>query len=428
MKRCLMILIGLIGLMAIAHPAGAQQFSYNYPGSSAAALSTVRIDQNTEILTSAKTLTISDKPVQRLDPGGTDRDVTLPAEASSTNLIFWIFNDADAAGEDLIIKNDTPATIVTLGPGMGMMFTCDGTDWIAIGDNGIVYDAQAGVTTVPTGKSFDVVDVTDTNIPYMQAAGAGFGDSPLSRTDANTILFKSATGQAAKLDISADAGEDNSDKWRIQVADGGDVTLQTYVSGAWVTTATWTNAGGCTVTGEVVDTHYDTIYIPAASMSPTSTSGAVLGSYEYPTNAIQSDYLGFNGATEQYACFSFPMPEGWNLGTITAKFYWSSATGSTAGDTVEWELAAKSLRDGDTIDAAYGTSQVISDILLADNGGAGQLSGASPAITVGGTPALGALIQYKVSRNVAGTDNMTEDAWLRGVRIKFLINTPVVAD
>lgn len=281
---------------------------------------------------------------------------------------------------------------------------------------------------VGSGGYLDLGNVTDTNIPYMQAAGAGFGDSPLSRTDANTILFKSATGQAAKLDISADAGEDNSDKWRIQVADGGDVTLQTYVSGAWVTTATWTNAGGCTVTGEVVDTHYDTIYIPAASMSPTSTSGAVLGSYEYPTNAIQSDYLGFNGATEQYACFSFPMPEGWNLGTITAKFYWSSATGSTAGDTVEWELAAKSLRDGDTIDAAYGTSQVISDILLADNGGAGQLSGASPAITIGGTPALGALIQYKVSRNVAGTDNMTEDAWLRGVRIKFLINTPVVAD
>ena len=274
---------------------------------------------------------------------------------------------------------------------------------------------------VGSGGYLDLGNVTDTNIPYMQAAGAGFGDSPLSRTDANTILVKSATGQAAKLDISADAGEDNSDKWRIQVADGGNVTLQTYTSGIWVTTATWTNAGGCTVTGEVVDTHYDTIYIPAASMSPTSTSGAVLGSYEYPTNDIQSDYLGFNGATEQFATFMTPMPEGWDRSTVKVKFYWSSATGSTAGDTVEWKIAGGALSDSDAIDAALGTAQMISDILLADNGTDLQVSGATPALTVGGTPALGDMLVWKVSRNVGGDDAMTEDAHLFGVLIQIKV-------
>ena len=114
-----------------------------------------------------------------------------------------------------------------------------------------IWQESSVVGGSPSFVTVDLTGVTDTNIPYMQGAGAGFGDSPLSRTDANTILFKSATGQAAKLDISADAGEDNSDKWRVQVADGGDVTLQTYTSGAWVTTTTWTNAGGLTTTGKV---------------------------------------------------------------------------------------------------------------------------------------------------------------------------------
>lgn len=111
---------------------------------------------------------------------------------------------------------------------------------------------------IGSGAYLDDANVTDGNIPYMQAAAAGFGDSPLSRTDANTITLKSATGQPAVLALSADAAEDNSDKWRVSVADGGDVTLETYQSGAWVVAATWTNAGGYTVTGALAGATLDT--------------------------------------------------------------------------------------------------------------------------------------------------------------------------
>ena len=102
---------------------------------------------------------------------------------------------------------------------------------------------------IPSGATLDIVDVEDWNVPAMQAAGAGFGESPIWRTDANTVTLKSATGQSVTLAFNADNGEDNSDKWQLVVADGGNVTLQTYNSGAWVTVATWTNAGGLTMTG-----------------------------------------------------------------------------------------------------------------------------------------------------------------------------------
>jgi hypothetical protein len=104
---------------------------------------------------------------------------------------------------------------------------------------------------VGSGGYIDLGNITDTNIPYIQAAGAGFSDSPLSRTDANTITLQSATGQPAILNLYSDAAEDNSDKWRVQVADGGDVTLETYQSGAWVAVGTWSNAGGFTATGTI---------------------------------------------------------------------------------------------------------------------------------------------------------------------------------
>lgn len=82
-----------------------------------------------ETLTGNKTLTTSDLVLQWLDPNGADRTVTLPAEASSTNLMFIILNTADGAGEDLVVQDDTPATVATLGPGMTGIFSCNGTSW-----------------------------------------------------------------------------------------------------------------------------------------------------------------------------------------------------------------------------------------------------------------------------------------------------------
>jgi hypothetical protein len=182
-----------------------------------------------------------------------------------------------------------------------------------------------------------------------------------------------------------------------------------------------------TITGVYTPNEYESLYIPAASMYSTTTNGATPSQNEYVTNDINKVFHAFNGATEQFVEFDLMMPEKWNRGTIKAKFFWSSASGSTAGDTVEWEIQGGALSNDDALDAALGTAQVISDTLLANNGTDLQVSGATPAITVGGSPALGDLVHFKVSRNVGGTDDMTEDAWLFGAAIQYLCTNAVTA-
>lgn len=174
---------------------------------------------------------------------------------------------------------------------------------------------------------------------------------------------------------------------------------------------------------------YKTIYVPAALMHPRTTDGAAAAAVnEYATNDICLKYFAFGGgATEEAVQFATRMPEDWNLGTIKAKFDWSSASGSTSGDTVEWGLKAVALGDSDVIDEPLGTEQVISDTLLADDGTDLQLTDATPAITVDGTPALGDMIAFEAHRNTDGTDDMTEDAWLFGVWIQYLANVAPAA-
>ena len=67
----------------------------------------------------------------RIDPGGSARDVNLPAEETSDGLFFQFFNAADAS-ENLVCKNDAGATIETVGQGEMCLLGCDGTNWIVI--------------------------------------------------------------------------------------------------------------------------------------------------------------------------------------------------------------------------------------------------------------------------------------------------------
>lgn len=167
-----------------------------------------------------------------------------------------------------------------------------------------------------------------------------------------------------------------------------------------------------------------TIYIPAAAMSPMTTNGAQAGQYEYPTNDTIQSYYAFDGATSESIGISFPFPEGWNRSTIKAKFFWSSDTGSTAGDVVIWRIAMTAIGNGSALDVAWSGNQGIADTLLADNGAQLQITAATPAITVQGTPTLGKLISIKVYRDVTGVDDMVEDAWLFGTWLQINCTMP----
>ena len=178
-------------------------------------------------------------------------------------------------------------------------------------------------------------------------------------------------------------------------------------------------AGGSGITFKGAVLGYGTVYVDAGAMVPCTTSGAASGTNEYATDKAEMDYFAFDGgATEERVQFKLIMPNDWNAGTVKVKLHWSSATGSTAGDTVEWSVKAISLANDGTIATAFGTEQVISDTLLADSGAKMQVTGATPAITIASATA-GAVTCFEVYRNTSGTDDMAEDAWLFGVEIQY---------
>jgi hypothetical protein len=275
--------------------------------------------------------------------------------------------------------------------------------WILLDVYGATLPQNLDTTDSPTFVTVKLSGLTDGKIPYHVDDATGLADGP-TKADVDDAVSKkhsNATDHAQNTDTTLDSGGAN------------EISAATLKA---LNTAMAYRA-----------LEYNTIFIPASGMTPTSTNGAEAGSNEYATNDINMDYLAFDGTTEEYAEFQFPMPENWDRSTIKAKFFWTAGPGSTANDTVEWKIAAGALSDSDAIDAALGTAQVISDALLADNGTDLQTSGATPAITVGGTPALGDLIHFKISRNVGGTDDMTEDAWLFGVWIQYKVTNTVVA-
>lgn len=87
---------------------------------------------NVETLSGGKTLSVTDPEAHLLDPGGSNRTVTLPAEGNADGKAFFIKNTADAS-ESLSIDNDGGTTIATVGQNEATYVICDGTSWETMG-------------------------------------------------------------------------------------------------------------------------------------------------------------------------------------------------------------------------------------------------------------------------------------------------------
>jgi hypothetical protein len=96
-------------------------------------------------------------------------------------------------------------------------------------------------------------------------------------------------------------------------------------------------------------------------------------------------------------------------------FHWT-CTGGGSSETVEWNLQGHSHGDGEDIDEAWGTEQSVSDTWSADN--YLHITPATSAITIGGTPAAGEMVQLRAFRDVSG-DDLGVDAKLISVIVTF---------
>jgi len=155
-------------------------------------------------------LTDASDPIQSLDTNGAARDVTLPAEAA-TNPVFIIHN-AGGDGDDLTVKDDSPATIASISDGEIKTFVSNGTSWYCyattMADNISIADAGDIITATDVEgalqenrTALDLLGATsDVTHDTLTLTGASLlaGDVALNISDGN---IKVASGHG--IDFSA---------------------------------------------------------------------------------------------------------------------------------------------------------------------------------------------------------------------------------
>jgi len=164
-----------------------------------------------------------------------------------------------------------------------------------------------------------------------------------------------------------------------------------------------------------------TIWIPAVAFKPTVTNGcATVASTETTSGRPDIVALAFDASTQENAQAQIAMPPSWDEGTVTARFRWTST--ATDADGVTWGIQGVSVSDGDSIDVAYGTAVIATDL----NQSTAEDQYTSPttsAMTFAGSPASGDLSYIRVYRDVAdANDTASEDALLLGVELFITIN------
>lgn len=151
--------------------------------------------------------------VELLDPGGINRDVTLPALESDR--MVWIVHAGTA--NTLAVKSPGGATLVTLSANQGMLFVCDGVEWhqlgVAAGGGGGITDAYGTITDGTTPASAVGTDTFKIRAGGLVSAVTGnddvtHGDNVLlSLADiaATSVVGRSAGTSGAPAAISASA-------------------------------------------------------------------------------------------------------------------------------------------------------------------------------------------------------------------------------
>mgnify|MGYP007070565726 FL=1 len=110
------------------------------------------------------------------------------------------------------------------------------------------------------------------------------------------------------------------------------------------------------------------------------------------------------------------MPSDYDGGTVTAVFYWLALSAST--NSVVWGLAGGAFGDNVAIDTAFGTAQEVTDPNHAS--GTVNITAATAAITLAGTPAASQHVQFRAYRDSSNVgDDLAATANLLEIRVTY---------
>lgn len=160
---------------------------------------------------------------------------------------------------------------------------------------------------------------------------------------------------------------------------------------------------------------------PQGATGPTGPAGSATTVALYPRRGstgcrvsllslgnAQFPAADFSPSVTEVAQCSFRLPDGWIAGTFDYRVYWEADSG-TGG--VAWDVRAAAAGDDDALNVSLGSAVTATDTLLAVADL--QISDASGAVTIAGSPAAGDLVVVEVSRQVAhGSDTLAADARL----------------
>jgi hypothetical protein len=156
-----------------------------------------------------------------------------------------------------------------------------------------------------------------------------------------------------------------------------------------------------------------TLWVPANRMVPVS--GVAQSNINFESSGVILPVLSFDKTTQEFAVFSFAPPAHWDLGLLTAQFYWAHPS-TTTNFGVRWSIGASTFGNDDALTAVHTQGAVT------DTGGTTSDLYISPEVTVNpnNTEAAGDLLALYASRVAThGDDTLDVDAYLIGMKLSF---------
>jgi len=307
-----------------------------------------------------------------------------------------------------IIKNGTTgaSTVqIKAASGSGATVTFSATDkgYKLIYLDGVA--TNTGVFEATVGATGDVTLTGTQTLTNKTLTAPKIGTSILD-TNGNELLLLTATSSAVNELTLANAATGNGPILSATGETNVDINLNPKGTGVLKSATAAVKIAG-----------KETIWVPAASMYPTTTAGATAEQIETTAGRPDLKALNFDGSTDEFAQFAVAFPKSWNEGTITYQVYWSP-NGTNTGNCL-FELQGVACGDGDTIDVAFGSSVTVTDagIGTAEDQ---QVSAESSAVTIAGSPAVDQLCYFQFFRDAnAGGDTFTSEARVLGIKLFY---------
>mgnify|MGYP003664563812 FL=1 len=318
--------------------------------------------------------------------------VTIPLDAQN----FYFLRNSTSGAYTVQFK---------YASGSGDTFTFSATDK---GDQVVFATANDGTNPDVYTMAFGDGDVTLTGTQTLTnktLTSPAIG-TKISDTNGNELLNLTATSSAVNELTLANAATGNGPILSATGETNVDINLNPKGTGVLKSATAAVKIAGT-----------ETMWVPSSAMYGATTNGADAQQVETTATRPDMKVLDFDASTDEFAQFSVAFPKSWNEGTVTYQVYWTPASTNT-GNCI-FGLQGVSCGDSDTIDIAYGTAVTVTDAgigTVEDQ----QVSAASSAVTIAGSPAVDQQTYFQLFRDAnAGGDTFSADARVLGVKLFY---------